>query len=57
METVYYISADDFCPCCKWVYGEYNSSSEITCKSDHCISPRKNYLYIQKGGKRPQDVE
>jgi hypothetical protein len=57
MHTLYYVSPDQFCPHQKETGGEYGVGLVLYCMADHCPWPGKQCLYVEKGGKRPQDGE
>jgi hypothetical protein len=58
MRTVYMISPDQFCQEQKETGGELPGAPlEIWCMATSCRYPGKRCLYVEKGGKRPQDGE
>jgi hypothetical protein len=57
MRTVYHVSPEQFCPYQKEDGGEYHAPLEIFCVAEYCRFPGKMCLYVEKGGKRPQDGE
>jgi len=58
MRTVTICRIEQFCPYCKETGGEYGTPREFYCMSGgFCRYPGKRCLYVEKGGKRPQDGE